>query len=197
MRVWASATLAVVSAVALTFAGVFLTSGDTVWWEWLLLGVAIVAGIASGVLVKRGRETRGATQAVRGGAVGQQTVSGEGASITISADHGSAGRERSPSEHTSPGLGQTASRIEPVARWRRPVRGCGRDVVTRWRATKRLLRNRFHDRDHRAGRRVPHAGHQRACVPSTASIADRPPRRCVHALRIRWIPIVSTMNQAR
>ncbi|WP_006242239.1 hypothetical protein [Mycolicibacterium tusciae] len=90
MRVWASATLAVVSAVGLTFAGAFLTSSGTVWWEWLLLGVAIVAGIASGVLVKRERDSRAASQAVRGGAVGQQTASGEGANISINADHGSA-----------------------------------------------------------------------------------------------------------
>ena len=61
--------MAVVSAVALTFAGTFLTSGGTVWWEWLLLGVAIVAGIASGVLVKRERDSRAATQAVRGGVI--------------------------------------------------------------------------------------------------------------------------------
>jgi hypothetical protein len=80
----------VVSAVGLTFAGAFLTSGGTVWWEWLLLGVAIVAGIASGVLVKRERDSRAASQAVRGGAVGQQTASGEGANISINADHGSA-----------------------------------------------------------------------------------------------------------
>lgn len=90
MRVWASATMAVVSAVALTFAGTFLTSGGTVWWEWLLLGVAIVAGIASGVLVKRARDSRAASQAVQGGAVGQQTASSEGANISINADHGSA-----------------------------------------------------------------------------------------------------------
>lgn len=90
MRVWAAATLAVVSAVALTFAGTFLASGGAVWWEWLLLGVAIVAGIASGVLVKRERDSRAATEAVFGGTVGQQTVSGEGANISISADHGSA-----------------------------------------------------------------------------------------------------------
>lgn len=90
MRVWATATLAVVSAVALTFAGTFLTSDGTVWWEWLLLGVAIVAGIASGVLAKRERDSRAATQAVRGGALGQQAVSGEGANISINADRGSA-----------------------------------------------------------------------------------------------------------
>ena len=66
MRVWASATLAVVSAVALTFAGTFLASGGAAWWEWLLLGVAIVAGIASGVLVKRERGSRAASQAVQG-----------------------------------------------------------------------------------------------------------------------------------
>lgn len=89
-RVWARATLAVVSAVALTFAGAFLTSGGTVWWEWLVLGVAVVAGIASGVLVKRERDSRAASQAVHGGAVGQQTASGAGANITINADHGSA-----------------------------------------------------------------------------------------------------------
>lgn len=90
MRVWVSATLAVVSAVSLTFAGTFLASGAAVWWEWLLLGVAIVAGIASGVLVKRERGSRAASQAVQGGAVGQQIGSGEGANISINADHGSA-----------------------------------------------------------------------------------------------------------
>ena len=90
MWVSASATLGVISAVALTFAGVFLTSGGAVWWEWLLLGVAIVAGMASGVLVKKERDSRAASQAVQGGAVGQQTASGEGANITINADHGSA-----------------------------------------------------------------------------------------------------------
>lgn len=82
--------LAVVSAVALTFAGTFLTSGGTVWWEWLLLGAAIVAGIASGVLVKRERDSRAATQAVRGGAVGQKTADDSGTNIMINADHGSA-----------------------------------------------------------------------------------------------------------
>ena len=44
MWVSASATLGVISAVALTFAGAFLTSGGAVWWEWLLLGVAIACG---------------------------------------------------------------------------------------------------------------------------------------------------------
>lgn len=89
-RVWASATLGVVSAVALTFAGVFLTSDGTVWWEWLVLGVAIVAGIASGVLIKRERDSRAASQAVQGGAVGQQAASDKGTNISINADHGSA-----------------------------------------------------------------------------------------------------------
>lgn len=90
MRVWAAATLAVVSAVALTFAGTFLVSGGTSWWEWLLLAVAIVAGIASGVLAKSERDSRSAAQSAPGGVVGQQTASGEGANITINADHGSA-----------------------------------------------------------------------------------------------------------
>jgi hypothetical protein len=106
MRVWAAATLAVVSAVALTFAGTFLTSGGAVWWEWLLLGVAIVAGIASGVLVKRERDSRAATRAVRGGAVGQQTASGEGANISINADHGSAAAYHMGEVH----IGQTRKR---------------------------------------------------------------------------------------
>jgi hypothetical protein len=89
VRVWASATLAVISAVGLTFAGVYLTSGGTVWWEWLLLAIAIAAGISSGVLAKQERDAR-ASQVIHGGAVGQQTASGEGTNITITADRGSA-----------------------------------------------------------------------------------------------------------
>ncbi|KAA1246420.1 hypothetical protein F0Q45_23315 [Mycobacterium simiae] len=88
MRVWASATLGVVSAVAVAFAGVFLTRDGTVWWEWVVLGVGIVAGIASGVLIKR--DSRAASQVMEGGAVGQQTASDKGTNISINADHGSA-----------------------------------------------------------------------------------------------------------
>ena len=106
MRVWASATLAVLSAVALTFAGTFLTSDGAVWWEWLLLGVAIVAGIASGVQFKRERDSRAANQAVQGGAVGHQTASGAGANITINADHGSAAAYHMGEVH----VGQTRRR---------------------------------------------------------------------------------------
>lgn len=106
MRVWAAATLAVVSAVALTFAGTFLTSGGAVWWEWLLLTVAVVAGIAGGVLVKRERDSRIAPQAVRGGDVGQQSASGEGSNITISADHGSAAAYHMGEVH----IGETSKR---------------------------------------------------------------------------------------
>lgn len=90
MRIWAAAMLGVISAVALTFAGTFLTSGGAVWWEWSLLVVAIVAGIASGVLAKRERDSRAATEVVLGGTVGQQTASGDGTNISINADHGSA-----------------------------------------------------------------------------------------------------------
>ncbi|MGV7254569.1 hypothetical protein PJH56_08555 [Mycobacterium kansasii] len=90
MRVWASATLGVVSAMAVTFAGIFLTRDGTVWWEWVVLGVGIVAGIASGVLIKRERDCRAASQVVQGGAVGQQTASDKGTTISINADHGSA-----------------------------------------------------------------------------------------------------------
>jgi hypothetical protein len=72
MRVWAAMMLGVVSAVALTFAGTFVTSGGAVWWEWLLLGVAIVAGIASGVPINRQHDSRAASRAAQGGAVGQQ-----------------------------------------------------------------------------------------------------------------------------
>lgn len=89
MRVWVASILAVVSAVALTFAGTFLASGSAAWWEWLLLGLAIVAGVASGVLVKQERDTRRAREAVRGGVLGVQH-SHEGANISINADHGSA-----------------------------------------------------------------------------------------------------------
>lgn len=106
MRVWASAIVAVVSAVALTFAGTFLASGGAVWWEWLLLGVAIVAGIASGVLVKRKRDSRAASQAAQGGVVGQQTASGAGANISINADHGSAAAYHMGEVH----VGQTRRR---------------------------------------------------------------------------------------
>ncbi|OHU79014.1 hypothetical protein BKG84_12075 [Mycobacteroides chelonae] len=106
MWVSASATLGVISAVALTFAGTFLTSGGAVWWEWLLLGVAIVAGMASGVQFKRERDSRAARQAVQGGVVGQQTASNAGANITINADHSSAAAYHMGEVH----VGQTRRR---------------------------------------------------------------------------------------
>ena len=106
MWVSASATLGVISAVALTFAGTFLTSGGAVWWEWLLLGVAILAGIASGVQCKRERDSRAASQAVQGGAVGQQTASDKGTNISINADHGSAAAYHMGEVH----VGQTRRR---------------------------------------------------------------------------------------
>lgn len=106
MWVSASATLGVISAVALTFAGTFLTSGGAVWWEWLLLGVAIMAGIASGVQFKRERDSRAASQTVQGGAVGQQTASDKGTNISINADHGSAAAYHMGEVH----IGQTRKR---------------------------------------------------------------------------------------
>jgi hypothetical protein len=94
VKVWASATLGVVSAVAVAFAVVFLTSDGTVWWEWVILGVGIVAGIASGVLIKKERDSRAASQVVQGGAAGQQTASDKGTNISINADHSSAAAYR-------------------------------------------------------------------------------------------------------
>lgn len=76
--------------MAVAFAVVFLTTDGTVWWEWVILGVGIVAGIASGVLVKRERDSRAATQVAQGGAAGQQTASDKATNISINADHGSA-----------------------------------------------------------------------------------------------------------
>ena len=92
-RVWAPATLAVVSTVAVGFAINFLTSGTADWWWWLILGVGAVAGIVGLVLTtlwaKRERSRR-AAPSVQGGVVGQQTASGSGTNISISADNGSA-----------------------------------------------------------------------------------------------------------
>lgn len=90
--VWVPSTLAVISTVALGFAINFLTSGGAEWW-WIVLGVGVVGGIVGGVLATRGvkRERRSrASSSVRGGFLGQQTASGGGTNISISADHGSA-----------------------------------------------------------------------------------------------------------
>lgn len=76
--------------MALTFASTFLASGAAAWWGWLLLGMAIVAGIASGVLIKRERDSPAVIQPVQGGAGEQQIASGQGAKISINADRGSA-----------------------------------------------------------------------------------------------------------
>lgn len=91
-QVWAPATLAVGSTVLVGFAINFLTSGAAGWW-WLVLGLGVVAGIVGGVLttmgVKRERSNR-ASPSAPGGVVAQQTASGEGANVSINADHGSA-----------------------------------------------------------------------------------------------------------
>jgi hypothetical protein len=91
-RVWAPATLTVVSTVAVGFAINFLTSGTANWWWWLILGVGAVAGIVGAVwtfLVQR-EHSGGAAPSVQGGGVGQQTASGSGTNISINADNGSA-----------------------------------------------------------------------------------------------------------
>ena len=92
-RVWAPATLAVVSTVAVGFAINFLTTGTANWWWWLILGAGTVAGIVGAVLTtlwaKRERGSPAAPTG-RGGVVGQQTASGSGANISINADNHSA-----------------------------------------------------------------------------------------------------------
>jgi hypothetical protein len=92
-RVWAPATLTVVSTVAAGFAINFLTSGTADWWWWIVLGVGTIAGILGLVLTTlwatRERSSRAAPTG-QGGGVGQQTASGSGTNISINADNGSA-----------------------------------------------------------------------------------------------------------
>lgn len=45
--------------------------------------------------------------------------------------------------------------------------------------------------------RIPQTGHQLISLPSNASIDDRSPWCSVHAWRVRWTRMVSTMNFAR
>lgn len=91
-RVWAPATLTVVSTVVVGFAINFLTSGGPNWW-WLPLGVGVVAGVVGGVLTTlglKGKRSSRPSPSVLGGAAGQQTASDNGTNISINADHGSA-----------------------------------------------------------------------------------------------------------
>jgi hypothetical protein len=92
-RVWAPATLTVVSSLAVGFAINFLTSGTADWWWWIALGVGAVAGIVGIVLTtvwaQKARSSPAAPTG-QGGVVGQQTASGSGTNISINADNGSA-----------------------------------------------------------------------------------------------------------
>jgi hypothetical protein len=92
-RVWAPATLTVVSTVAVGFAINFLSSGTADWWWWLVLGVGSVAGIVGLVLTTlwaTSEHSARAASPAHGSGVGQQTASGSGTNISINADNGSA-----------------------------------------------------------------------------------------------------------
>ena len=91
-RVWAPATLTVVSTVVVGFAINFLTSGTADWW-WLILGVGTFAGIVGAVwtFVAQRERSAGVTPTSQGGGVGQPTASGNG---SLSDTHGMASPER-------------------------------------------------------------------------------------------------------
>ena len=92
-RVWAPATLTVVSTAAVGFAINFLSSGTADWWWWLVLGVGSVAGIVGLVLTTLWATREPSAQAAlpaQGSGVGRRTASGCGTNISINADNGSA-----------------------------------------------------------------------------------------------------------
>lgn len=110
-RVWAPATLAVVSSVVVGFSINFITSDAADWWWWLILALGVVGGIGAGVLsalgLKRVRSSAAAPLA-QVNPVAVQAASNQGTNISINADRGSAAAYQMGEVH----IGQTRNREE-------------------------------------------------------------------------------------
>jgi hypothetical protein len=93
-RVWPPATLVVVSGAVEAYAINMLTNGGAARWWWLVVAVAAVGLIVGGVwgyhTEKHADASASEPAAPQSGAVGQQTASGGGSNISISADNNSA-----------------------------------------------------------------------------------------------------------
>jgi hypothetical protein len=85
-RLWAPAGLFAASTVAVGFAINFLTAGKAGWW-WLVLAAGAPGLIVSAVWTYFAEKMRGDESP---SASTQQTASGRGTNISITADNGSA-----------------------------------------------------------------------------------------------------------
>ncbi len=97
VRVWGPSVLGAVSVVVVGYALNRLTGDHAEWWWWIIVGVGSVLGIVGTVwtgvsVVRERRRYRDGSGfgPIEGGGAAEQTASGDGANISITADRGSA-----------------------------------------------------------------------------------------------------------